>query len=319
MIVRNSSGTLESYPDAGPAKVAGMTLLVAQTTNPETFSKAWWLSVGISLAILIIAALIVTLLARRFVHRLLKKAEAKRKAESDHAAVERQQRTATVARLLLGTLQIVIWSIVVLIVLDSIGVRLGPLLAGAGIIGVALGFGAQTIVRDTLSGFFILAEDQYDVGDTVELQTTGGPVAGTVESLTLRVTNVRSFDGTLNTVPNGNINVTSNRTRGWGRAIVDIRLSFDEDVEKVRVVLAELFDDLGDAEPFASGLRASPEVLGVVQLAVDAQILRVTAETVPSRRFEIERDLRERVTTRLTERGINLPASSVVAAPPHNP
>jgi small conductance mechanosensitive channel len=195
-------------------------------------------------------------------------------------------------------------------------VNLGPLIVGAGIAGVALGFGAQTIVRDTLSGFFILAEGQFDIGDLVELQTTGGPVAGTVEALTLRVTSVRSFDGTLNTVPNGNIEVTSNKTRGWGRAIVDIRLAFDEDVERIRVVLQELFDDLGDVEPFASGLRATPEVLGVIQLATDAQILRVAAETEPARRWEIERDLRERITNRLSERGISIAAASVVATPP---
>ncbi len=280
------------------------------------FTKQWWLSVGLALGALLLGAVFLNVIARRYVRRLLRKAEAGRQVASEKANAQRLRRTATVAHLVLSTAQVVIWTILLLVVLGSIGVNLGPLIVGAGIAGVALGFGAQTIVRDTLSGFFILAEGQFDIGDLVELQTSGGPVAGTVEALTLRVTSVRSFDGTLNTVPNGNINVTSNKTRGWGRAIVDIRLAFDEDVERIRVVLQELFDDLGDAEPFASGLRATPEVLGVIQLAMDAQILRVAAETEPARRWEIERHLRERITNRFSERGISIAAASVVATPP---
>lgn len=294
-----------------------MIALLAQTVT--RFTREWWLSVGLSLGLVVIGAIVVNVIASRAVRRLLKRSEDKQLADPDRGASERLRRTATVAHLVVGTLQIVIWSVVILIILGSIGVNLGPLIAGASIAGVALAFGAQAIVRDGLSGFFILAENQFGVGDTVELQTTGGPVAGTVEALTLRVTSVRSFDGTLNTVPNGNIMVTSNKTRGWGRAIVDVRLGFDADVEKVRTVLQELFDELRDAEPFASGLRQAPEVLGVIQLAVDAQVLRVTAETVPSRRWEIERDLRERITSRLAERGVNLPAISVVAAHPQKP
>ena len=293
-----------------------MIRLLATNTTVTEFSKQWWLSVGLALGALLIGAVILNVFARRYVRKLVKKAEDGRQASSDKANAQRLQRTATVAHLALSTAQVVIWTILLLVILASLGVNLGPLVVGAGIAGVALGFGAQTIVRDTLSGFFILAENQFYLGDTVELQTTGGPVAGTVEALTLRVTSIRAFDGTLNTVPNGNIEVTSNKTRGWGRAIVDIRLTFDEDVERIRVVLQELFDDLGDSEPFASGLRATPEVLGVIQLAMDAQILRVTAETEPSRRWEIERHLRERITNRLSERGISIAAASVVTTPP---
>src|SRR5439155_20473999 len=239
--------------------------------------------------------------------------------EPDLGTAQRMRRTATVARLILSTFQVVVWTIVVLVVLGSIGVNLGPLLAGAGIVGVALGFGAQAVVRDTLSGFFILAENQYAVGDVVELQTTGGAISGTIEALTLRITSIRAFDGTLNIVPNGNINVTSNKTRGWGRAIVDVRLTFEQDVEQVREVLRSLFQDLGGVEPFATGLREEPKVLGIVQLAADAQVLRIAAETIPSRRWEIERELRERITMRLAERGVVLPITPAVVPHPPKP
>ena len=193
-----------------------MFFVLAQQEDPARFSSEWWLTVGVTLGVIFLVALIVNLIARRYVRRL--EARASELAEGTERDKLRQaRRRATVANLLLSTFQIVVWSVVILMILSSIGVNLGPLLATAGIAGVALGFGAQTIVRDTLSGFFILAENQYDVGDTVELQTTANPVAGTVEALTLRITMVRAFDGTLNIVPNGNILVTSNKTRGWGR------------------------------------------------------------------------------------------------------
>jgi len=295
-----------------------MFAVLAQQTDPPRFSTEWWLTVGISLGLILIVAVVVNVIARRYVRRLDHRA-AELADGTERELLRRARRRATVAHLLLSTFQLVAWTVLVLIILTSIGVDLGPLLATAGIAGVALGFGAQTIVRDTLSGFFILAENQYDVGDTVELQTSANPVSGTVEALTLRITTIRAFDGTLNIVPNGNIQVTSNKTRGWGRAIVDLRLPYDQDVEKVRDILTELFDELREAAPFAGALRDGPDVLGVVQLTDAAQVLRVTAETIPSKRWEIERALRERITMRLTERGVAAPPIPVVAPNPTGP
>jgi small conductance mechanosensitive channel len=284
----------------------------------DRFSSEWWLTVGISLGLILIVAVVVNVIARRYVRRLDHRATELADG-TERERLRQARRRATVAHLLLSTFQLVVWTVVVLIILTSIGVNLGPLLATAGIAGVALGFGAQTIVKDTLSGFFILAENQYDVGDTVELQTSASPVSGTVEALTLRITTIRAFDGTLNIVPNGNIQVTSNKTRGWGRAIVDLRLPYDQDVDKVRDILTELFDELQETPPFVGALRDGPDVLGVVQLTDAAQVLRVTAETIPSKRWEIERALRERITMRLTERGVAAPPIPVVAPTPAGP
>ena len=289
--------------------------VLAQQSDPARFSSEWWLTVGVSIAAIFLIALVVNLIARRYVHRLEERATELAEG-TEREKLRQARRRATVAKLLLSTFQIVVWSVVVMIILTSIGVNLGPLLATAGIAGVALGFGAQTIVRDTLSGFFILAENQYDVGDTVELQTSVNPVAGTVEALTLRITMVRAFDGTLNIVPNGNILVTSNKTRGWGRAIVDLRLPYDQDVDQVREILTELFDEIRDVPPFEGALRDGPEVLGIVQLTDAAEILRVVAETIPSKRWVIERVLREQMTNRLTQRGVAAPPISLVAPPP---
>jgi small conductance mechanosensitive channel len=289
----------------------GVIAFSAQTAATH-FTKEWLLSVGVALGGLVAFAVVVTVIGRRYVRRLVDKASAG-KDDTDRERVQRLRRTATVAHLVLSTVQIAVWTIAILVVLASIGVNLGPLLAGAGIAGVALGFGAQSIVRDTLAGFFILAENQFDVGDTVDLQTTGGQVNGTVEALTLRITSIRAYNGTLSIVPNGNIMVTSNKTRGWGRAIVDVRLAYDQEVEQVRGILLELFDEIAGEPPFDVALREHPQVVGIVQLAGDAQILRVTAETVPSKRWEVERQLRERITTRLADRGVIVPQASVIS------
>jgi small conductance mechanosensitive channel len=294
--------------------MGAMWTTLAQATAAR-FSTEWWLTVGVSLGLILLVAVVVNVLARRYVRRLENRA-AELAEGTEREKLRQARRRATVSKLLLSTFQIVVWSVVVMIILTSLGVNLGPLLATAGIAGVALGFGAQTIVRDTLSGFFILAENQFDVGDTVELQTSADPVAGTVEALTLRITMVRAFDGTLNIVPNGNILVTSNKTRGWGRAIVDLRLPYDQDVDQVREILNELFDEIRAVPPFEGALREGPDVLGIVQLTDAAEILRVVAETIPSKRWEIERVLREQMTNRLTQRGVAAPPIPAIAPHP---
>jgi small conductance mechanosensitive channel len=257
----------------------------------------------------LIVALAVSAGGRRYVHRLRRKAK---EAADDQGVGRRLRRLSTVAGLVIGTLQVLAWLAAVLVVLIYFEVPLGPLLASAGIAGVALGFGAQTLVKDTLAGLFLALEGQFDLGDIVELQTEGGPVAGTVEGLSLRVTTIRQFDGTLSMVPNGSIQVTSNKTRGWGRAIVDVRVALSEDTSKVRSTLEELFGTLSTEEPFDVWLRERPQVLGVTQLTDVAQVIRVVAETQPNHRMDVERRLRERIAARAAEAGIRVPP---VAAP----
>jgi small conductance mechanosensitive channel len=242
---------------------------------------------------------------RRFVRRNRRKAQ----AAADDREGRRLRRVSTIVGLIGGVLIFVAWFVVVLVVLGSFGVDIAPLLASAGIVGVALGFGAQTLVRDTISGLFTILEGQYDVGDSVELETEGGRVVGTVEALSLRITSVRQYDGTLSIVANGLIQVTSNRTRGWGRAIVDLRVALDEEVERVRQIAEGIFEEISSKEPFASGLRSAPKVVGVTELTETAQVIRVVAETTPAKRFEIERALRESLTARMAAQGIKVPAA----------
>lgn len=226
------------------------------------------------------------------------------------------QRVATLTGALSTAGVVVIWTIAALIVLGNLNVNLAPLLASAGVAGVALGFGAQSIVRDTLSGFFILLENQFGVGDVIELQTTGGAVAGKVESLTLRVTTLRAFDGTLHLVPNGNIQLVSNKSRGWARAIVDVRVAYGEDVERVRSILDELFEELRSDPTLSDWIREGPSVLGVDQMADYALVVRVIADTRPSKRWDTERQLRERIARRLDAEGIRTPLPPTIIPRP---
>ena len=144
------------------------------------------------------------------------------------------QRAATLAHALSATFVVVVWVVAGMLILNYLDVPLAPFIASAGIVGVALGFGAQSIVKDTLTGFFILLENQFGVGDTVEIRTPANPILGRVEWLTLRATALRAYDGTLHIVPNGNIVLVSNKSRGWARAIVDTHIAYGQDPEQVR-------------------------------------------------------------------------------------
>jgi moderate conductance mechanosensitive channel len=271
----------------------------------------WFVDHGITILVVIAVAIVVSILSRTAVNRFRRKLEGTASLTQE----VNLQRAHTLTAALSTTLVVLIWTIAILIVLGEFNISLGPLLATAGVAGVALGFGAQSIVRDTLSGFFILFENQYGVGDNVELQTPSGRVPGRVESLTLRVTSLRAFDGTLHIVPNGNILVASNRSRGWARAIVDVRAAYEEDVDRLRQVLEELFEELRADRNLQEWIQEGPSVLGVERMGQDALVMRVVADTRPSKVMDVERTLRERVSRRLAERGIRVPVIPVAPAP----
>jgi small-conductance mechanosensitive channel len=276
--------------------------MLRSATNRFDFAT-WFDDHGVTIIAILVVAIAVTVVTRVFVRRF------RRKLEGHDVSLTQElnlQRAATLTHALSTTVVVLIWTMAVLVIVGNLNVPLGPLLASAGVAGVALGFGAQSLVRDTLSGFFILLEDQFGVGDVVELQTTVGPVTGKVEGLTLRVTSLRAFDGTIHVVPNGNIQIVSNKSRGWARAIVDVRVGFTEDVDKMRGILEELFDELKKEEQLKESLYDGPSVLGV-ERADYGLVVRVVADTRPSRRFDVERQLRERIARRLADHDIVVP------------
>jgi small-conductance mechanosensitive channel len=273
--------------------------------------RDWFFAHGLKILIIIAVAVVVTFAARVAVNRFRKRLEGS-------ASITQElnlQRATTLTGALSTALIVVIWALAILMALGELDQNITPLLASAGVAGVALGFGAQSLVKDTLSGFFILLENQFGVGDNLEIQTPSNKVAGRVESLTLRVTSLRAFDGALQFVPNGNILVASNRSKGWARAIIDVRTAYDEDVEHLRSVLEELFTELEGDRTLSDWIHEAPSVLGVERMGHDALVMRVIADTRPSKVMDVERLLRERITRRLVERGIRVPVTPATPAP----
>ena len=268
----------------------------------------WFDENGVRIIAILATAILVTVVTRLLVRRFRRRLEGKPSLTQELNL----QRATTLST----GLVVVIWTISFLLILGTLDVNLAPFLASAGVAGVALGFGAQSLVKDTLSGFFILLENQFGVGDVLEILTTSSPISGKVEDLTLRVTTLRAFDGTLHVVPNGNIVVVSNKSKGWARAIVDVRVAYGEDVERVREVLEELFEEIRKDTVLKEWIMEGPSILGVESLADYALVVRVVADTRPSKRWDAERRLRERITRRLSERGIRVPFPPAVSPRP---
>jgi small-conductance mechanosensitive channel len=190
------------------------------------------------------------------------------------------------------------------LVLSELGFKLGPLLAGVGIVGLAVGFGSQNLVRDVVSGFFILFEDQYGVGDVVQINQVA---TGKVEQLTLRITGLRDLDGTLHYIANGEIVHVANRTKDWARAVIDVGVGYGEDPSKVRAVLERVAEEAKDDEELGRNLYSTPDVLGVERLGEYEVMWRMLADTKPARQWEVSRALRERVKVAFDANDIEIP------------
>lgn len=209
-------------------------------------------------------------------------------------------RARTLAGVAASMVRAVVWSVAALLVLDQIGINLGPLIAGASIVGVALGFGAQSLVRDFLSGFFILAEDQYGVGDTI----TVIDVTGTVEEVNLRVTRLRGADGTVWFVPNGEIRKVGNQAKEWSKAIVDVLIPLAADVGAAIDAIHRVLTELADDTEWSESVLEDAEVLGVDSMGPDGTTVRVSVKTHPEARARVARDLRARIVARLRTDGV---------------
>ncbi|MDQ1394906.1 MAG: moderate conductance mechanosensitive channel [Acidimicrobiaceae bacterium] len=240
--------------------------------------------------------------ARRFVHSF------HRRAPTRLLSVRAQQRAATIADALANLAKAVIWAIALLLVLDEVGVNLAPLLAGASVAGVAIAFGAQSLVKDFLSGVFILVEDQYGVGDVVSV----GDATGTVEDLSLRVTRLRAMDGTVFFVPNGEIRKVGNSSMEWSRVLLDISVGYDADIEAVSSAIVEEAEAFAADPDFAGLVLDRPQLWGVQAMTADGQALRLAVKTAPRQQWTVARELRSRIVSRLRAESVPGPAGKAV-------
>lgn len=212
------------------------------------------------------------------------------------------RRTDTIMRLIRTTGAVVIIITAVLMILAELGINIAPVLASVGIVSLALGLGAQTLVQDVIGGLFIILEGQYQIDDVIEFN---GRI-GTVEDMTLRTTQVRDFKGYLHFVPNGEIRLLTNRTRGWSRAVVDVGIAYDEDVEMAIGTLEELGASLASDPEIKELLLEEPIVTGVEGLD-DWQVrLRISVKTLPNEHWAVQRHIRRRIRGEFPDKGVTL-------------
>ena len=297
----------------------------AQTDN-RTLANLVDRLIGLPLAILGLVALglVLRFVFHRLVDRLVSRAGdgvlpdqmsrlslRRRRPEAQRAsaaydlaiATRRVQRAKTMGDLLKSVITGVLVAVFGTMILSQLGVNIAPIIASAGIIGIALGFGAQSLVKDFLSGVFMIFEDQFGVGDVIDV----GEAAGTVEAVSLRVTRLRDLDGTVWYVPNGEILRVGNKSQNWSRAVVDVGVGYAEDLVRAKRVLAEVAHDLWEDEDYRSVIIEEPEVTGVEALAADAVTLRVLVKTAPMEQWAVARELRQRIKARFDHEGIEIP------------
>lgn len=212
----------------------------------------------------------------------------------------RRQRAETISSVLRNVSSIAIVAIAGMLVLSQLGQPLGPLLASAGIAGVALGFGAQALVKDILAGMFMMLEDQYGVGDTVDM----GEASGTVEAVGLRVTTLRDVNGVVWYVRNGEVLRVGNKSQGWAMVNVDVPVPFGTDITAATAAMRTAGSTLADDAAWHSDLLDSPEVLGVESLSTTGMTLRITVKTTTQAQWRVARELRGRVSAALNDAGI---------------
>ena len=212
----------------------------------------------------------------------------------------RKQRVRALGAILRSAASVTIFSVAGFAVLGDLGINLAPLLASAGVVGVAIGFGAQNLVRDYLSGIFMLVEDQYGVGDVI----TVGDATGTVENVTLRITRVRDVNGIVWHIRNGAIEKVGNESQGWARAVIDFPVPFASDLAATRNLLQETGDVMWSEPAWRAVLLEAPEVWGAQEISKDGVVMRMVAKTAPLRQWEVEREMRARAKAALHEAGI---------------
>ncbi len=219
------------------------------------------------------------------------------------ASLRSAARATTLSSVLRSTTSAIIWIIAGAMILAELGVNLGPLVAGAGVAGVALGFGAQNLVKDFLSGTFMLIEDQYGVGDIID----AGEATGTVEAVSLRTTRLRDVNGTVWHIPNGVIARVGNMSQQWARALLDVSLDVATDVDHAEGVIKRVADSLWHDPAWAGDVLEEPEVWGVERLGPDAIVIRLVVKTKPAEQFNVMRELRGRLSEAFVGEGIELP------------
>jgi small conductance mechanosensitive channel len=253
-------------------------------------------------AVRIVGIWVLAWLALALVRLVAARIEAAVNDQDDSYTTAREKRGRTISLLVRGVGRVVVFVGAVLLTLN-IFMNIAPILGATAILGLAVSFGAQSLVKDVITGFFMLLEDQFGVGDVIE----AAGKSGSVESLSLRVVKLRGLDGTLHIIPNGEITSVSNMTRGWSRAVLEIGVSYDADLDKALAAFRDEARIFSERPEWQAKLDAPLEVPGIEKLAADSVVIRVLARTRPGQQWEVARAFRLAIKKRLDEEGIDIP------------
>ncbi len=290
------------------------------TENENLADLAEWLvDKPLRIVLILTVAWIATRVAKRLIRRSARglaataqggrRVRARRTGTKVATPARTEARAEAVQNVLGSVASTVIWVLAVLVALGELDINLGPLIAGAGVVGVALGFGAQQLVRDYLAGLFIVIEDQFGVGDIIDLQGIGG----TVEEVSLRSTRLRDVDGVLWTVANGEILKVGNETKVWSRARLDVAVAYGTDLRRAMEVIEAVAEAMREDEARKADMLDAPEMWGVQELAAAGVILRLVCNVRPGRQFAVTRELQLRIAEAFDAEGIEGPPPPLAA------
>lgn len=272
--------------------------------QPETFVQAtlwpWLLDHGVKILVIIVVAWFLKFITRKFIDRVVRRAVPGSLFMSKQAEEKREN---TLISLFSGLINVVVWIVASLMILGEFGIDLGPLIAGAGVLGVALGFGAQYLVRDLISGFFIVFENQYRVGDAVCF----GDTCGEVENITLRTTILRDLDGVVHYVPNGEVKIASNMAKGFARLNLNVGVAYNTDIDMAIEVINRTGEILSADEAWKDQIVSPPKFLRVDELGDSAIVLKVLGEVKPLQQWAVSGEFRKRIKKAFDEAGIDIP------------
>lgn len=267
------------------------------TISSDVWTQIW------QTALIVVVGAVVWLAARWLIRRWSARLQSSLAATGELVDRTRAKRINTIGRTLSALVFIIAAVVVVVTILGVWGVPLGPLIASLSIVGLAIGIGAQDLVKDVIAGMFVLVEDQYAVGDVVEL----AGVSGTVEEIRLRTTVLRDLDGSIHHVPNGEVRVATNLTYEYSRVVVDLSVAYEESVDRALDVIGEVAEGLATDPEWSSAIVDEPKVLGVDALDDSGVVIRVLFATDPDMRWNVKREFLRRAKNGLDEAGIEIP------------
>jgi small conductance mechanosensitive channel len=267
------------------------------TISSELWTQIW------QTALIIVVGAVVWFLARWLIHRWSERLSSRVASTGELGDRAKAQRLSTIGRTLIAVSFIVVAAVTIVTVLGVWGVPLGPIIASLSVVGIAIGFGAQDVVKDVIAGMFVLIEDQYALGDVVQL----AGVSGTVEEIRLRTTVLRDLDGSIHHVPNGEVRVATNLTYEYSRVVIDLSVAYEESVDRALEVIGEVAEALASDPDWSTAVVDDPQVLGVDALDDSGVVIRVLFATDPDMRWNVKREFLRRAKNGLDEAGIEIP------------